>query len=137
MWDSDVVVRFGNEFMVVKLIVGVMKLVKIKFEKWLYLYSYYLGVGSGISAARYYVSTEMFAMESWMKNVWMVVDRYMVVVEVLLSEYVLVMERVEDVMLVLKMELSVLRASVVAFIAYVILFFFKMDVMVFMLFVGV
>ena len=135
--DSDAAVRLGNELMAAKLIVGVTKSAKIKFEKRSHLYSYHLGVGPGISAARYYVSTEMLAMESRMKNVRTVVDRHTAAVEALSSEHASAMERVEEVMSALKMELSVLRASVVALIAYAILPFFKTDAMALTSFVGV
>ena len=135
--DSDAAVRLGNELMAAKFIVGVTKSAKMKFEKRSHLYSYHLGVGPGISAARYYVSTEMLAMESRMKNVRTVVDRHTAAVEALSSEHASAMERVEEVMSALKMELSVLRASVVALIAYAVLPFFKTDAMALTSFVGV
>ena len=61
---SEAAVRLGNELMHAKLIVGVTKGARDKFEKRSHLYAYHLGVGPGISAAKYYVSTEMLAMES-------------------------------------------------------------------------
>lgn len=125
--NSQEAVKLGNELMDAKLIVGVTKAAKSKFEKRSHLYAYHLGVGPGISAARYYVSTELLHIESRMKDVRSVVDRHTAAVEALSSEHAAAMERVERVMSTLRMELSVLRASVVALVAHMFLPFVRSD----------
>ena len=133
---SEAAVRLGNELMHAKLIVGVTKGARDKFEKRSHLYAYHLGVGPGISAARYYVSTEMLAMESRMKTVQTVVNRHTAAVEALSSEHAAAMERVEQAVATIKLELSVLRASVVALVVYIVLPFFKTDAMALASFFG-
>ena len=125
--NSQQAVKLGNELMDAKLIVGVTKAAKSKFEKRSHLYAYHLGVGPGISAARYYVSTELFHIESRMKDVRSVVDRHTAAVEALSSEHAAAMERVERVMSTLRMELSVLRAGVVALVVHIFLPFVRSD----------
>jgi len=122
--DSDEAVAIGNELMAAKLIVGVNK---TKFEKRSYLYRYHLGVAPGISAARYFVSTELLNIETKMGAVRTVVDRHTGAVEALSSEHAAAMERVERVISTLRLELSVLRASVISLTAYVLLPFFKTE----------
>lgn len=122
--DSEEAVAIGSELMAAKLIVGVNK---TKFEKRSHLYAYHLGVAPGISAARYFVSTELLNIESKMKHVRTVVDRHTGAVEALSSEHAAAMERVERVVSTLRLELSILRASVIALTVYVLLPFYKAD----------
>ena len=133
---SEAAVHLGNELMRAKLIVGVTKGARDKFEKRSHLYTYHLGVEPGISAAKYYVSTEMLAMESRMKTVQTVVNRHTAAVEALSSEHAAAMERVEQAVATIKLELSVLRASVVALVVYIVLPFFKTDAMALASFFG-
>ena len=57
-------------------------------------------------------------MESRMKTVQTVVNRHTAAVEALSSEHAAAMERVEQAVATIKLELSVLRASVVALVVY-------------------
>ena len=132
--DSEEAVAIGNELMAAKLIVGVNK---TKFEKRSHLYAYHLGVAPGISAARYFVSTELLNVESKMKHVRTVVDRHTGAVEALSSEHAAAMERVERVVSTLRLELSILRASVIALTVYVLLPFFKLDALQLVQLIGI
>ena len=125
--DADEAVKLGNELMAAKLIVGVTKAAKNKFEKRSHLYTYHLGVAPGIYAAKYYVSTEIMAIESKMKMVRRVVDGHTAVVEALSREHAGTMENVDRLIATLRLELSILRSGVVALVVYALLPFFKAD----------
>ena len=125
--DADEAVKLGNELMAAKLIVGVTKAGRNKFEKRSHLYTYHLGVAPGIYAAKYYVSTEIMAMEAKMKMVRRVVDGHTSVVEALSREHAGTMENVDRLIATLKLELSILRSGVVALVVYALLPFFKTD----------
>lgn len=125
--DAEEAVKLGNDLMAAKLIVGVTKSGRAKFEKRSHLYAYHLGVAPGISAAKYYVSTEMMSVEAKLKMVKRVVDGHTSIVEALSREHAGTMENVERLIATLKLELSVLRAAVIALVVYSLMPLFHRD----------